>query len=240
MTQISVIFPYYMNPGMLKKQVDDFNAYPDDVKQNIELIIVDDGSPLGHRAESAMAHLNIKPDGYPFSLYRILTDLRWNWLEARNLGAKFAVYPWLLVTDIDHLIPSTTMEYLVRNEFKGKHFHTFTRTNYPDNSPYHPHPNSYFMTKKMYWRVGGYDETYAGNYGTDGMWRRRCEEHGSHHVIQNHPIQRVDRQFIPDASTTTLDRKDNRDPEVLDHIREYKEAHGIGIQTLRLPWKRII
>lgn len=241
MQGITLIFPYYMNQGMLLKQLEVIESYPDDIQSRLQLIVVDDGSPLGERAEEVVK--KDKSRKFDFRLYRILTDLRWNWLQARNLGAKEAKKEWLLLTDIDHIIPIETIEKLMAMELDPRSFYTFPRINWADGSNYHPHPNSYLMTKKLYWRIGGYDETFAGNYGTDGMWRRRCDEvaAGKHVLLAGCPLARVGREDIPDASTKpeVLQRKEGRDPNALDDIRAYKEQHGIGIQTLRLPWKRI-
>lgn len=242
MKNLTIILPYYMNGGMLQEQIRTFNTYPQDVQEKLELIVVDDCSPLGNRAIDYVQILDNKPKGYDFKLYRILTDLRWNWLECRNLGAQEASSSWILLTDIDHIIPIKTMALLMKTEMDPRSFYTFPRINWKDNSAYHPHPNSYLMTKKLYWRIGGYDESFAGHYGTDGMWRRRCEELAAHVFLTDCPLARVSRDDIPDASTRPeiLARKQNRDPEALDDIREYKEALGVGIQTLRLPWKRIL
>lgn len=242
MKGLTVIFPYYENAGMLKKQLEIFNAYPKDIRKRLELIVVDDGSGLGKRAEEAIQDLGLKWEGYSFRLYRILTDLRWNWLQARNLGAKEAGNDWLLLTDIDHIILNKTMVKIIETEFDNRYFYTFPRVNWVDNSEYKPHPNSYLMSKKLYWKIGGYDETFAGHYGTDGAYRRRCEENAEHAFLTGRPLARVDRQDIPDASTKpeVLDRKANRGPNDLEEIREYKNTHKIGIQILRMPWKRII
>lgn len=238
MQKMTVIFPYYMNQGMLRKQIEMFNSYPG--KSKLELIVIDDASPLGERAEEIDPLTLVK--GFQFKLYRILTDIKWNWLQARNIGAKEAASDWILLTDIDHIIPHGTMSNLLNSEFSEKSFYTFPRINWADGSEYKPHPNSYLMTRKRYWRIGGYDESFAGHYGTDGMWRRRCEENGSHAFLTGCPLARVDRADIADASTRpdVLDRKDNRDPNALEDIRQFKERHKIGIQTFKQPWKRII
>lgn len=240
MPKITVVFPYFENPGMLVEQFNVFNAYPLDVRQNLEMIVVDDCSPLGQRAEEAIEKYKLKHDGWDFQLFRILSKVKWNWLECRNIGAEMAMHDWLVLTDIDHVIPKLSIEQLVRNDYDARSFHIFPRINYHDGSNYKPHPNSYFMTKKLYWRVGGYDESFAGHYGTDGMWRRRCDEVASCVMLGNCPIARVDRSFIADASTTSLARKEGRDPKALDEIREYKEANRIGLQRFRQPWKKII
>lgn len=249
---ITLILPYYHNAGMLVEQANVINRYPAEIRQNLQVIVVDDCSAFDARAEKVIesGQAQFKVDS--FKLYRILTDLRWNWLQCRNLGAKEADGEWLFLTDIDHIVPVETMQYLHDNTmgkvFKGDRFYTFDRVNYALKTPlekmekYKPHPNTYFMSKKLYWKIGGYDEVFAGNYGTDGMYRRRCLDEGRQVQLANMYVARVDRQIIPDASTlpNMLDRKDNRAPGILEEILEYKEQNKVPIQTLKLPWRRVI
>src|ERR1044072_694158 len=238
MKSLTVVLPYYMNQGMLIEQIKIFNNYADSTKKRLELIVVDDYSPMGQRAEEILNKLKFK--GYRFSLYKILTDLRWNWLQCRNLGAKMADSDWLLLTDIDHILTPERMDTLIDIELSHKSAYRFPRVNWADNSYKDPHPNSWLMTKNRYWRIGGYDETYAGHYGTDGMWRDRIIESGTAiEMLVGCPLARVDRDDIPDASTVSLDRKANRAPGALEDIRAFKEKNEIGIQTLRFPWKLV-
>ncbi len=53
------------------------------------------------------------------------------------------------------------------------HAYTFARVNAPALDPYKPHPNSWAMTRDLFWYAGGYDEALAGNYGTDGDFKVR-------------------------------------------------------------------
>ena len=249
---ITLILPYYFNAGMLAEQAKVINSYSPDVRRNLEVIVVDDCSAPDARAEKAIEDARIVFNIASFKVYRILTDLRWNWLQCRNIGAKEATGQWLFLTDIDHLVPPATMQYLhdntVGNVFKSARFYTLDRVNYAPKIPwdkmeaYKPHPNTYFMAKKLYWKIGGYDEVFAGNYGTDGMYKRRCLDNARQVQLVNLAVARVDRSIIPDASTTPemLDRKDNRAPGILEEIAAYKEEHKLPIQTLKLPWKRVI
>ena len=50
---------------------------------------------------------------FPIRLFRIREDRRWNWLAARNRGAHEAADGWLLMTDMDHVIPEATMAAVV-------------------------------------------------------------------------------------------------------------------------------
>lgn len=240
MKSLTLIFPYYKNAGMLKRQLEVVNNYPKGVRRNLNLIVVDDASPLGYRAEEAIKPSDCKDIN--FSLYRILTNLRWNWLQARNLGAKEATTEWVLLTDIDHVVPASVLEFIMNADLSSKCFYTFGRKREVDGATYKPHPNSYLMTKELYWKIGGYDETMAGHYGTDGEYRRRCESYANHVQLIDQELVLYGREVIPDASTlpSDLDRKDNRDPAALDDVRKFKADNNIGIVTLRFPWKRIL
>jgi hypothetical protein len=45
---------------------------------------------------------------FAFSLYRMGVDVPWNMDACRNLAASQAKTDWLLLTDIDHLVPEKT------------------------------------------------------------------------------------------------------------------------------------
>jgi hypothetical protein len=44
----------------------------------------------------------------PLQIYRIMVDVRWNQDAARNIGAAHAENNWLVLTDIDHMVPEET------------------------------------------------------------------------------------------------------------------------------------
>jgi len=94
------------------------------------------------------------------------------------------------------------------------------------------------MTKKYFWRAGGYDETFCGHYGTDGHFHRQCKAIGNEKQIKS-PLILVGRSEIPDASTTTLERKASQDPQTTKDLQEFKRVRNIGVQTLKLPWKKV-
>jgi hypothetical protein len=238
MIKLTLVLAYYMNSSMLKMQFDTINEYSEEVKKNLQVIVVDDGSPVGHRAEEAIEKYGLKANGFDFELYRIMTDLKWNQDGARNLGADRASNQWLLLTDIDHLIYPRAMEKIMGAKLNIYMFYTFTRLLYPDMGPKKAHPNSYLMTKQLYWQIGGYDEIYCGHYGTDGIFRRTCDLHAKCCDLKI-PLVLVGRSDVPDASTTTLTRKDPEDKNLIYNIRHFKNKNSIPSQKLKLPWKKI-
>ncbi len=112
----------------------------------------------------------------------------------------------------------------------------FSRVSAPDNLPYKPHPNSWLMTKAMFSAIGGYDERLAGWYGTDGDFVERILPIAPV-VMLKHPLIRVPRSVIPDASTTTLGRKSRQDFEAIQGLR--KANAGTPPLNLSFPWEKV-
>lgn len=220
MRSVAFCLPYYMNQGMLDRQIDSIAALPKDLRDLMEMIVVDDGSPDQPKP-------SFRSPGCPLRVFRIKKDVAWNQDAARNIAAFEAKSRWLLLTDIDHLVPLKTWEVLAATKLNKDYVYRFCKRKTlerdgqkPKVSEYKPHPNSWVMTRGMYWRIGGYDERFAGNYGTDGDFRDNILRHTSIELIDL-SLWRVPRETIADASTTTLARKD---PAQGAEIRRIKRA----------------
>lgn len=202
-TPITLVMPYYENPGMLREHYNFWGSMPPDIKDMLKVIVVDDGSP-SNPAKPPPAEEKM---GVQLSIYRIKVDIRWNQDAARNIGVKHAENGWLLLTDMDHLVPQETWKSIMYRKFDPLVAYTFARVNYPKRDPYKHHPNSWLMHRELYERIGGYDERFAGYYGTDGDFRVRLQR-----VAQIAPLKecllRVPRECISDASTTKYRRKE--------------------------------
>lgn len=244
MKHITLVMPYYLNPVMLAYQYNVWGSYADDVKDKLDIVIVDDGSPDHHAADVP------RPNDLPrLSIYRVQVDIPWNQHGARNLGAHVAEGPWLLMTDMDHVVPEDTLRTLLtlKNERRVYTFfrvdaHTMEPTCRPDGS-FKAHPNSFALTREAYWNVGGYDEDFCGMYGTDGLFRRRLYSQYKQTPLEDAVIIRYGREVIPDASTTTLERR--KDGSVKGETRrrmEWKASNGRTkvIATLQFPWQRVV
>jgi glycosyltransferase involved in cell wall biosynthesis len=188
---------YYLNPGMLAKQYETIASYPDLIKKRLEYIVVDDGSP-----HSPAASVQRSPGLPELKIFRIKVDVRWNMDAARNIGVKEASAKWLLLTDVDHFIPVNTMNAAVFQPLDANRVYRFARVSAPDMLPHHAHPNSWLMSRNLYKRVGGYDERFAGYYGTDDDFRDRIMQVCAIVNLSWHLI-RLPCELIPDASTTT-------------------------------------
>lgn len=244
---LTLVMPFYLNQSMLALQYDGWRKWPESIKRRFRVVVVDDGSP------SAPAGAVARPVGIPeVEIYRALADIPWHQHGARNLGAKMAPDGWLLLTDMDHVLTAQSAVALFERMDMGKldpstvymmdrveadtGKPTLDRFNNPK-----PHPNSFIMTRDMYWKIGGYDEDLTGVYGTDRYFRDRAFRTANRGHLSI-PLVRYWRDIVPDASTTTLLRKEGRDPGAKERILAAKRARGEQdlVKVLQFEWERVV
>jgi len=249
MNDLTLIVCYYRNMQMLQRQVEEWNKYPPGIK----VICVDDGSPEPARPiiEDSlfcrrMSHVQ---------LYRIGIDRPWNREGARNLGAHVATTDWIIQVDIDHVMSGQTAELLLRPNFftpnpnkwyrfprwrVGAADETRLKDAIPKDADYgqiHPHVDSYLVRRDVYWKVGGYNEDFAGAIGGGNEFLHRLELAQPVDILP--PPIRLEvytRAVIKDASDWSL----SRDKTEYTKRRKIIEAKGNPKpkNPLRFEWKR--
>jgi len=236
---ISLVYAYYENAKMFQIQQANWLSYPEHAQKEMEVIITDDCS-----AKNPLLPQDISTVGeYDFSLFFIQKKISWNWLEARNIGAKHAKYDWLLLTDMDHVVTPGVFEALLkkRHKFDPEIVYQFARVVAPGMTKYKPHNDSFFVSKKLFWKSGGYDEDYSGQYGTSGIFRRRLFSVAKKHKeLSNLSLVLYPRDFVEDASTRDLPRKEGRDPTAIKHITAWKLSRRREIQLFAQPYERLV
>lgn len=208
----TLVIPYYRNPLMLRRQLEEIAKYPPEWR----VTIVDDGSP--EPAEPIVRewdHERLRRTGHFWPqtrLYRIDVDIPWNREGARNLASQQCETDWLVHVDIDHILPADCAARLTFGKWDipseiaihewaplPNYFYRFARyrvgaaddTRMKDRLPreqqfgaIHPHVDSYLCTKDAYWKAGGYNEKmYSGILGGGGEFLRRLEKHGARAAI---------------------------------------------------------
>lgn len=240
MRALTLVYAYYDNPAMLAIQYAEWARYPEFFRRRCSFVVVDDGSPRWPAVEVE------RPELPGLSIYRVKRDIPWHQDGARNLGAHVAGEGWLFLSDMDHVLPSRSLEALWRQATDAGAFYTFDRLDKLTGQPMRnahgqrkPHPNSYAMTRSLYWLAGGYDEDFCGVYGTDGAFRKQLTRVGVHKHLPV-AIERYSRDLVPDASTTTLDRKEYGGTEAkrAAHVRKEQAGRTGRILTLAFDWKR--
>lgn len=242
MKALTLIMPYYDNPSMLVEQQRQWAKYPEELRSKLHVIIVDDGSPRWPAKPVAVANRIADVTGLAsFRLYRCLVDVRWNWLFCRNLGVSEASTDWVLMTDIDHVLPRKTLAFILGANLGRRNAYRFSRVDAPKLTKYKPHPNTWLMTRELFDCVGGYDERFSGYYGTDGEFRRRVQDNSDDIVMLPNCMIRYPREVIADASTTTYERKAPEDrTNVRRIVLERMDIPNWQTKRLTFPYEREI
>lgn len=235
MNSVTLVMPYYENPGMLKRQYALLRSMPEVIRENLRVIVVDDCSEKSPAFAEKI--------GMPLEVYRIgPPKVPWNQDAARNIGAHHAATQWLLLTDIDHEIPEATWRRVIEGELNPNAVYRFARISAkPDGTTveYKEHPNTWLVTRHQYENAGGYDERFAGYYGTDGDFRNRILE-GVLFIELPEVIIRIGREVVPDASTTQFNRKSAWDDKEIRRIRgERGKLRDWRPVRFRFPYERV-
>jgi hypothetical protein len=225
-TPLTLILPYYQNPDFLRTQVEGWRNYGEVLRRYLSVIVVDDGSPVPATLPSSLP-VSVR-------LFRIEVDLRWNWLAARNIGASHAQDGWLLLTDMDHVLPEATLRAIVYGRPDPHVVYAFARQEHTGQA-IGPHSASFLMTKAMFWKIGGYDERLSGHYGTDGSYRRRLAKVAPIHLLKQSLIRY---EYQGDSSTTNYKRKQPEDAAVARLIAGF--PRGSKPTHLTYPYHEVV
>jgi hypothetical protein len=235
MRDLTVIMAYYENPMMLEHQLENFAAMSEDIRKHLTYIIVDDCSPQ-HPALEVVNSCNAWCR-FKVKLFRMKVDIAWNQDACRNLGVSQTKDEWFLLTDMDHLPPEQTILAAMTEKLDKNTFYPLSRLSAPDYSPYKPHPNSYLMHQSVYFKVGGYDERWAGVYGTDGAFRSRLNQKATNQFFP-YPLIRYPREVLADASTTTYERRSEENSRLKDEVGARIRQEGGPPHTGLFEWEQ--
>jgi len=234
-----MIYPYYENPKMLERQVENWNRFGGELRQNVRIIVIDDGSP-NNPALPILKECKAK-----VSLYRVKENIPWNQHGARNLGAKVVTDPnmWLYMSDMDLIMTPEVMFDLMSKELSEKNYYTFERRFLPDLNPEDNkyHCNTFMVKQKHYWAIGGYDEDYCGTYGGDGPFLRQLSVIAPRHHLNDITIYGVRETVIDDANTREWERTG---PFKEEYRRRFDAKRRTGneksINPIRFGWEKLL
>src|SRR5205085_7184609 len=127
---LTLCLAYYDNPQMLDLQLMWLSGLPLELRRQIHLVVCDDGSPRWP------AKISTDPGLASVQLLRITVDVRWNQDAARNLAAQHAPTPWLLFTDMDHLVTRQAWVRLVNLPLDPARVYRFSRLSPRDGAQF--------------------------------------------------------------------------------------------------------
>jgi len=235
---VTLIVPYYESPQFLATQIAHWESFPSRIARSLTVIVVDDGSTQHPAAEvfRGLPHLELFPrlDAIAWRLFQIEEDRPWNWLAARNIGAHHTLSGWLLMTDMDHVVPPETIEACIYCVHRTDTIYGFSRVEHT-GKPAQPHANSFLLTKAMYWAWGGYDEALSGYYGTNGDAYRRMAAVAKMAILTDPLIRH---EFVGDSSTTQFARKLPSDAAAVKTIVKAR-GEGWRPKVLSFPYHEV-
>jgi len=223
--ELTFIYSYYNQTEMLKLQLENWAAYPPEIRSRIHFMLVDDCS------REPVVGLVGDPD-YDLSVYRVMEDLYCNIGGARNLGTKVAPTEWVLHSDMDHIIPpegaAKMLELVGLNERK---IYKFQRID-PTTGKTKIHPGTMLLTRSLYWEVGGCDEDFVGNYGqTDIHFFYRADQ-----IVETEMREDVQMVIHHVGETKEIDRAKREVNAAL--FAKKKETGDWSTDYVRFPWEK--
>lgn len=230
MKLITVVMAYFENPKTLRRHLEEWRRLPDWVQQQMRAIIVDDAS-IDSPAVQVLADAD---HPIPIKLYRLDEKRRWNWIASRNVAMHEASDGFHLITDIDHFVDETLARSLVCDDHNPDRVYKFARREHTGEK-IKPHSNSYFMTKAMYWKIGGHDESFSGFYGSDGSHRRLVESKAK---VVWLPDELIRYEYVGDSSTTVYKRKTRADSEHRQKVLAARKP-GWKPKVLTFPYHEV-
>ncbi len=163
--KLSIVIPVLNSHEVLRRQLLHFSRMG--LTSDVEIIIVDDGSdPRLTNTSDLPVHIHQTNDFRP-----------WTWALARNAGARLAQGEYLLMFDVDHIIPAYAIRFL--REFTGKKVQFVREFGVLDEGGHltqdrdvleqyglpkdkglaiGPLPNNFAIRRDLFWELGGYRE----------------------------------------------------------------------------------
>lgn len=224
---MTLVYPYYRNPAMLAIQYQRWAAYPRDLLDSIEIIIVDDASP-----EPA---IEVPRPDLPLRIYRVSKDIPWHQDGARNLAAREAREGMIFFGDMDHVLPEDTVRALLTQRDHSL-WYRFNRQLLSGEYKLKPGANIFACARETFWRTGGYDEDLCGYYGTDIVFREKLQRVAGPSVLIPESVVVYLATDCGDCCTVGLPRTGEANKRGLQAAIKRKD--GLPPKVLGFDWDR--
>ena len=237
LNQCCVVMPYYKANVLLNWQIQLWLSYSEDIRNALTFIIVDDGSPVGRAIDVLKENKEkILSAGLKIELYEVTIDKIWNSEGASNLGIQQVTTDRFLRMDFDYHFEEESMRKILETDLKQDEWYNFTVLRYGTREHILSHVNTYLMMKETFWKSGGYDEDFCGNYGwTDLLLERILAKFTQ--KIERDDVFLVTCSF---DSTHGLERDGSVNKELLARkTEEYAYKTDFSKEIIRFPWRKV-
>lgn len=228
--KITLFYNYYNQENMLIKQVNLWKSYPNEILNQINILIVDDGSNFS--AKNILN--NIDTAELPLSLYRINEDKYCNIGGTRNLACKVCETEWIVIIDMDIIITLETLSKMFLLPLNSENIYKFNRIR--PNKTFKIHPAVCLISKNTYWHIGGCDEDFVGNYG-------QTDVHFFHRAMdKNVKVYIVEDIFLiedDDGSTVEINRSKEKLLPNIKLLENKKLNNNWSEDFIRFTWEKV-
>ena len=227
---LNICMSVYGQPEMLRLNLETIAAYPDDVLDNLNVLIADDcGEPP------------VTPDfckefpGLSLHVWRYLEDIPWHQMAGRNLVMHHADPHWCLMIDPDMVFSAAMIRKVMGVILRAKRRHVIRyglrHLSDPDRPIDMTSPNSYLIHREDFFAVGGYDEDYAGHKGwSDVQMLDVLRDHFTLEQRKDIFADFYSTAQVSDAAVHGLDRKTAHNKKI--RLAKAEQAQKAG------GWKR--
>jgi len=161
---LCIIMAVYGQPLMLDKQLRTIASYEEHVRRQLKVVVVDD-----HGDPPVTPDYCSKFDGLDLHVFRVVDNIPWNQMGARNLGVEKADPTWCMLIDPDMVFRESMMVKVLTNlkRLRPREAILFglRHMNNPDGPIDMTSPNTWLVHRDTFLSLGGYDEDFAGHKG---------------------------------------------------------------------------
>ena len=223
---LTIILHVYNRQTALNEHIANWELFPNDYLNKIEIICIDDFSdpPL-------VTH----SDRLKIRLFRVLDDIDWNMPGCKNLGAIHAKSDWILFHDADNFIKIDDL-CKITNATESLNKTTLYRFARSINGELvESHINSLLLNKDSFFKAGMIDEDFSGHYGYEDVhfnliWSKKI---GASTVLTD--IILTEKDF----RTEKLNRDTSRN-QILGTKKIYSDNYSNSVGKLSFNWKVLI
>lgn len=193
--RLSIIIPVLNSHEVLRRQLLFYAQIG--IPKDTELIIVDDGSDPPLQLTESSLGMNVR-------IHRTNDFRPWTWALARNAGARIARGEYLLMYDLDHIVPKYAIDFIRKTTATKVQFvrefgvldeegkltqerSVLAAYGLPKDQGLGigPLPNNFAMRRDVFWELGGYREDLVEKPYPQGedrhfrsVWRTYEKERG--------------------------------------------------------------
>ncbi len=251
METLTIVSAYFNQPQIMREWWRMLMTY--DEPSRIKLRFCDD--------HSKKHPLVIPPEirqRFDVMAFRVLDDIRWNEMGARNLCMKKST-GWVYMTDPDYLLTAENVRRLLRLDKKPGNFYHLQSREANSGKVLAMPENMVVLHTKDFWKVNGYDEDFAGGYGFSDCMLFKCLRDGlqarDRHVkdVFMHHYTKSPIKSAFDPGVTILDaaspaiRDTKRNQSIWDAKLAAIKKHGMKVylvnrrgKSVRFYWERTV